>query len=108
MYLLGVLIERTTQSLNRPFYYSYSGEKNVGVGYRVVVNFASSLLVGYVISCEVENKTSQELEEDLGFSIKEINDILDEEPLLSDELVKLSDEMSSYYLASKISILQTM
>lgn len=108
MRLLEVLIERKTQSLNRPFSYVYNGDKNVDVGYRVLVTFANQKIVGYVIKCEETTKTKEQLEQELNFSINEIIDVIDEKPLLNKELMQLADEISDHYIAPLISVLQAM
>ena len=108
MKLIELLIEHNNYSLNRPFSYLYAGSKNVDHGYRVLVSFNNQELVGYVLSVKETNKSKDELEEELGFSISEIIDVIDTSPLLSEDLMKLADEVSEYYLASKISVLQSM
>ena len=108
MVLLSVLIERKIESLNRPFSYAYHGEKTVDVGYRVLINFNNSKIVGYVIKKEEINKTHDELEKDLGFKISEILDVIDEKPLLNEELMNLANTVANYYLAPLISVLQAM
>ena len=108
MKLLEVLIERKANTLNRPFSYIYKGEKSVGVGYRVLVSFAHKDTIAYVIGVKDTDKSKAQLEDEMGFQIGEIKDVLDEKPLLNDELFKLSKEVSSYYLAPLISVLQTM
>ena len=65
-------------------------------------------MVGYVTKTSDTDKTIEQLEEELGFEISPIVDVLDEKPLLNDELLQLADEISKYYLAPKISVLQTM
>ena len=108
MKLLEVLIERKAQALNRPFSYIYNGEKQVDAGYRVLVNFAHKDVVAYVIKATQTSKTKSKLESEMGFSLGEIKDVLDDKPLLNDELLKLSQEISEHYLAPLISVLQTM
>lgn len=110
MKLLEVLIERKAQALNRPFSYIYKGEKEVDAGYRVLIPFANSNkeIVGYVVNAIDTNESKEDIEKRMGFSISEIKDVLDEKPLLNDELIKLSYEISDYYLAPLISVLQTM
>ena len=108
MKLLEVLIERKANTLNRPFSYIYKGDKQIGVGYRVLVSFAHKDTIAYVINVKDSEKTKEQLEEEMGFQIGEIKDVLDEKPLLNDELIKLSQEVSNYYLAPLISVLQTM
>ena len=108
MKIVEVLIEYTNYSLDRPFSYIYKGNKKVDVGFRVVVNFNNREIVGYVINCFEIDKTKEEYEQQSGFKIGEIIDAIDESPLLSEDLLELADEVSSYYLAPKISVLQSM
>ena len=108
MRIIEVLIERKAQSLNRPFSYVYFGNKDVNIGYRVLVPFGIQKLVGFVISVETSEKSVEELEKEKGFHFNEIIDVIDEKPLLNDELMSLAKEVSDYYLAPLISVLQTM
>ena len=108
MKVIELLIEHNKYSLNRPFSYVYFGDKKVDSGYRVLVDFNHQELVGYVTKVFESDKTVSELEEELGFEINEIKDVLDATPLLKPDLMKLADEVADYYLASKISVLQTM
>lgn len=108
MKIIELLIEHNNYSLNRPFSYVYFGDKPVDKGYRVLVKFNHQELVGYVIKVNETNKTKKELEEELGFNIDEILDVIDSSSLLNDDLMNLADLVSEYYLASKISVLQTM
>jgi primosomal protein N' (replication factor Y) len=108
MKIVEVLIEHASHSLNRPFSYIYNGSKNIVSGVRVLLDFNFQELVGYVLNVKESNKTKEELEEELGFSLSEIKDVIDDSPLLSDELLSLADEISKYYLAPKISVLQAM
>ncbi len=108
MLLLDVLIQYTAHAVNRPFSYLYSGKKHVDIGYRVLVNFHNAKIVGYVVNIKNETRDKKQLEEQLGFDISQIIDVIDDSPLLNGELMKLSDEISSYYLAPKISVLQAM
>ena len=108
MKIVEVLIEYANYSLDRPFSYFYKGKKKVDVGFRVLVTFNNRDIVGYVINCYETNKTLTELQEESGFKIDEIKDVIDESPLLSQDLLNLADEVADYYLAPKISVLQSM
>ena len=108
MKLVEVLIERKANTLNRPFSYIYNGEKELGVGYRVLVDFAHQKVVAYVINISETTKSLSELEKDMGFKIGEIKDVLDDKPLLNEELLKLSNEIAEHYLSPLISVFQTM
>lgn len=108
MKIIELLIEHNNYSLNRPFSYVYFGDKPVDKGYRVLVKFNHQELVGYVIKVSITNKSKKELEDELGFNIDEIVDVIDSSSLLNEDLMNLADLVSEYYLASKISVLQTM
>jgi len=108
MKLLEVLVERKATSLDRPFTYIYKGEKQVEAGFRILTDFNGSELVGYVLKAETTTKTKEELEKEMGFEIVEIKDILDDKPLLNDELFALANKISSYYLSPLIAVLQAM
>ena len=106
--LLEVLIERANQTLNRPFSYLYQGNKKVDRGYRVLLEFNHQELMGYVLSTKEINKSKEELEDELGFNLFYIKDVVDESPLLNDDLLSLCDQVSEYYIAPKIAVLQAM
>ena len=108
MKILEVLIEKANYNLDRPFTYLYDGDKNVERGYRVILTFNHQNLVGYVSKAEETNKSLQEIEEELGFNLYYIDDVIDSSPLLNDDLLQLADEISEYYLAPKIAVLQAM
>lgn len=108
MQLLEVLIEYSTHSLDRPFSYTYSDKRVIKPGVRVLVTFNHREIVGYVTKVTVTDKSREELEQETGLKIGEIADILDERPILNDDLLQLSEEISQYYLAPKISVLQSM
>jgi primosomal protein N' (replication factor Y) len=108
MKVIELLIEHHNYSLNRPFSYVYKGDKKVDRGFRVLVDFNNQELVGYVLKVYDTNKSIKEIEDELGFSILEIKDVIDSESLLSEDLMTLADKVSEYYLATKISVLQSM
>ena len=108
MKVIEVLIEYSNYSLDRPFSYYYLGNKKVDVGFRVLVTFNNREIVGYVVKTYETDKTIEQLEEELGFKLGEIADVIDESPLLSDDLLSLADKVADYYIAPKISVLQVM
>ena len=87
MKIIELLIEHHNYSLNRPFSYIYNGDKPVDRGFRVLVTFNNQELVGYVLSVKNTTKSKEELEEELGFDIFEIIDVIDSSPLLSEDLM---------------------
>ena len=107
MQILDVLIQHAKTSLNRSFSYLYKGD-GVKKGVRVLVPFNGQSILGYVVGARATNLSKEELEKANGFRFEEIRALIDKEPLLNEELMKLCDEVSSYYLAPKISVLQAM
>lgn len=108
MQILKVLIEYSADEIDRSFDYLLNSDMNVK-GCRVKVDFGNSRnIVGYVLDSEYTNKTKEETEEDYGFKLKEVNEVIDSESLLSDELVELAKFMSKEYACPLISCLQTM
>ncbi|MDY4788477.1 MAG: primosomal protein N' [Bacilli bacterium] len=94
VYLLKVIIERSSLSLDQPFTY-YSNEK-VFAKTRVIVPFNNVLLTGYVL--EVTTIESlQEYENSVGYAISEIKEIIDNKPILNDEINSLVSYMKYAY-----------
>ena len=108
MKILETLIEYGTYSLNRPFSYLYDGEDEIKVGTRVIISFNNREIIGYVLSVKETSKSKEEIEKESGYTLSFIIKVLDEVPLLNEELLSLADDISSYYLAPKISVLQCM
>ncbi len=93
--------------LDRPFTYYYDGD-DIQVGVRVLIWFNKRQIVGYVVGVKDTKETISEAGERLGFRLSKINKPLDKAPLLTDELMKISQEITEYYLTSKISVLNAM
>ncbi len=108
MRILEVLTEHRVNALNRPFSYVYFGSKDVRVGFRVLIPFNKQRLIGFVIKVEQTDQSLEEYEEDKGFNVSEIIDVVDDEELLNNELMALVDRICDHYLVSKISVLQAM
>ncbi|MCH5171959.1 MAG: primosomal protein N' [Erysipelotrichales bacterium] len=108
MIILNVLIEHAAYAINRPFSYVYEGEMSPKVGERVQVSFHNSQVVGYIIGIEETNKSKEEYEEELGYQILVADKLLDSEPILTEELRIVANEVSKYYLSPLISVYQAM
>ncbi|MBO8427166.1 MAG: primosomal protein N' [Firmicutes bacterium] len=105
MYLLKVLVERKIFNLDNTFFYFSNNEVKVGV--RVKVNFHESILFGFVLEVNEITKPIKEIEEEYGFEIKEVNEIIEDEPILNEELMKLGVVLAKKYFAPLISVYQT-
>ncbi len=107
MLILDVLIQHAKNSLNRPFSYLRLQE-DVRPGVRVLVPFNGQRIMGYVVAVHPTALSQRQLEEKNGFRFSFISSVLDKEPLLNDELMRLCEEVASYYLSPQIAVLQAM
>ena len=108
MKIANVRIEHQVFSLDTPFSYEVPNNLKVVAGVRVGVPFNNTTLVGYVMDVKDENITKEEFELQNGFPIKEINEVIDEQPLLNDELIEVAKYMAHSTVSSLIACLQTM
>ena len=106
MYKVEVLIEHPVQSLDHGF--SYLSKEHVMTGIRVTVPFNHRHVVGYVLSVEEISLTKEQLEERDGFRYFYIHSIIDDEPLLNNELIKLAHRLSKMTLCPLIACFQAM
>lgn len=78
-----VIVDLPSRAVDRPFHYLIPPELSgtLRPGHRVIVPFGGQLLVGYVIQLDHESPVDD---------VKPIIRILDEEPLLTEEMVELA------------------
>lgn len=108
MLILDVLTQYSSQSLDKTFTYLYDGKKKVGPRFRVLINFNGRPAMGFVLSCNETNKSAETLKKENGYAFKFIDDVIDEEPLLDDELMELANKTASYYLSTLMKVIQAM
>ena len=108
MQILSVLIQHPKMSLDRGFSYLYDGKEKALPGCRVLVEFNHQLVLGYVEEVMESPGTVEEIRSSFGLELSFIQRLIDKEPLLNDELTRLCQEVSAYYLAPKISVLHAM
>ncbi|MDY5440845.1 MAG: primosomal protein N' [Candidatus Enteromonas sp.] len=108
MRILEVLTQYGTYGLDRPFTYLYDGKEGIEPLFRVKVSFAHRSIVGFVTKVETTTKTKAELEKEYGFSLGYIEEVVDEHPLLNEELWGLAQEVSAYCISPLISVLNAM
>lgn len=104
MKLAEVYIEHSSLQLDQSFSY-LCGHAEVRPGMRVSVPFAKQQLVGFVDS--VKEVSADELKQ-MPYELKEIQRMIDERPLLNDELLQLGKWMAEQYVAPLISCYQAM
>ena len=85
-----MMILEVAMSINIDKSFDYISDENVEVGCRVVVPFGNKKLIGFVVGI----KQKQEM------SLKKIVKIVDKVPLVNEELLKLANWISNYYLCS--------
>jgi primosomal protein N' (replication factor Y) len=99
---VDVLVEVRVGNQNQMFTYAVRDnlQSEIKKGIRVTVPFGSRKLEGFVI--EINNKI------DNNYDLKDIIDVVDDHPVLNDELLELGNYMSNFYLAPLIHSYQTM
>jgi len=108
MKIAKVYTEQTTLQLDKPFSYFVDENINIVKGVRVSIPFNSYSLIGYVEDIEEINISREEYEKKMGYKLKEIKEVIDEQPLLNDELISLAHYLAEYNIASLISCYQVM
>ncbi|MET0753960.1 MAG: primosomal protein N' [Pyrinomonadaceae bacterium] len=71
--------------------------ENVKIGSRLLVPFGKRQLTGYAVALHAELDPELEIEAD---ALKEAIELLDEEPLLTEEILKLTQWTADYYASS--------
>ncbi|MFC7392501.1 primosomal protein N' [Scopulibacillus cellulosilyticus] len=96
-----VIVDVPVKQTDKPFDYFIPDSflPLVQPGIRVVVPFGPRKLLGFVIDIEEESQLT---------NLKEIESIIDHEPVLTDELIELGDWLSKTALCLKISAYQAM
>ena len=97
---IGVLVELSNKNIDKVFTYSVPKEleNKIKLGIRVVVPFGRQTLEGFVVSF-IEN---------VDYDTKDIIEVVDEDEILSDELLELGKIMQEQTLSTLISCYQVM
>ncbi len=106
MYIVDCLVEKVADALDRPF--TYYSKQPINEGVRVRVRFRSQVLTAYVLKVTLTSLSLKEAEEQYGFKIMPILDVIDEAPILNEELLALAKHMAKLTLSPLIACLQTM
>lgn len=102
MMYANVIIEYGNKAVDKMFTYIIPNEyrDKIKIGHRVLVPFNNKNIEGFVL--EINDKYDGE------YDLKEIDSIVDEEPILNDEMLYIGNEIQKEILCSKISIYQAM
>lgn len=104
MKLVHVYIEHASMQLNRTFTYD-GGDFDVQRGMRAVIPFHHRERIGFID--KVEEIDDQDAA-GFPYELKKIIDVIDDRPLIRDELFDLASWMSHNYIAPMISCFQVM
>lgn len=97
--VVGVLVDRTNLSVNKVYHYNYNLDKKISIGSRVLVDFHFKLSEALIVSFPKETELKK---------LKEVLEVIDEESILTLELLKLGRFMEKKYFTSLMSCYQTM
>ena len=106
MYILQCWIEHPVRQLDTVF--TYLSEEYVHPGCRVRADFAGRSLIGFTETCEETDETAEQVSKRLGMKLKTIGEVLDEEPLITEELHEMALWMRDFTLSTTISCFQVM
>ena len=97
-----VLVELKAKRIDKTFTYLIPNNliDKVKVGIRVLVTFGKQTLEGFLLNIEKDKN--------IDYEIKEIIDIIDEEPVLNEEMLELGKYISLKTLCNLIHAYQTM
>ena len=97
--VVGVLVDRTNLSVNKVYHYNYNLDKKISIGSRVLVDFHNKLSEALIVNFHKETELKK---------LKEVIEVIDEESILTLELLKLGRFMEKKYFTSLMSCYQTM
>lgn len=106
MYILEVYVTNASLNINRSF--TYLSEVEVKAFMRVRIEFNHQAMLGFVSEVSYLNKTKAEIEAMYGYKMLEIIEIVDEKPILSNDLYELALWLSKVTLSPLISCLNVM
>jgi primosomal protein N' (replication factor Y) len=98
--LAEIIISIHSDELDRPFTYRVPAGVTLQAGCRVIVPFASRRLEGYCVGVTADSAP--------GADYKYIQEVLDEEPVLTAELISLSEWGARRWLCRRVDFLQAM
>lgn len=104
MKLAHIYIEHPVMSLDHTFSYQFH-DIHIERGMRVQVPFGNKQLIGFVDHIE---EVSDDFMATLDYELKEVISVVDEEPLIDEELFQLAKWMAKECIAATISCFQVM
>ncbi|MBQ3375476.1 MAG: primosomal protein N' [Erysipelotrichaceae bacterium] len=108
MHLVNVWIEHPVMDLNRTFTYALKDGMKAQRGVRVEVPLLSQSVTGFVDGGEETDLSLEEYSEKAGYEIKEVIRVIDDEPILNEELYELGLWMAHQTVSPNIACFQCM
>lgn len=106
MYLLDVYVTNASLNINRTF--TYLSDYEVKRGVRVNVLFNKKKTMAFVYNVFSKEKSKEELESECGYKLNYILNVVDEKPIISEDLLELSLWLSKVTISPFISCLNVM
>ena len=106
MYLVEVYVTNASLNVNYPF--TYYSEYKIDKYVRVNVSFHNAKTNAIVSNCFYTDKTIEKINEEKGYRLLKIIDVIDSEPIISQELFDLAFWLSKTTVSPLISCLNSM
>ncbi len=106
MHIVKVLVEMPALALNEEF--NYLSDREVKPRVRVNILFNRRNVIGYVTYVKKTDLTKSELEDQFGYRLSYIKGVVDESPLLNEELENIAFSLARQSFSSRIACIQTM
>ena len=108
MQLVNVWIEHPVMDLNRTFSYALKDNMTASRGVRVEVPLGNQSVTGFVDSVEESGLSLSEYSRQMGYEVREVIRVIDDEPLLNEELYELGLWMAHQTVSPNIACFQCM
>lgn len=106
MFLIEAYVTNASLTINKPFIY-YS-DIDIQKYVRIKVKFNKSFCHALVLNSTYTDKTLEDIKDELGFELLPVIDVVDESPIINDELYNLTIWLSKTTISPFITCLNTM
>lgn len=106
MYLFDILIEHPVRHLDMTFTYYY--DQPLAIYTRVQVAFGHQKVVGFILNRTPIDSSLHDIEKQKGFQIRPITEVIDQQPILNEELYQLALYLKKITCSPLITCLKTM
>ena len=106
MFLIEAYVTNASLTINKPF--TYYSDIDIQKYVRIKVKFNKSFCHALVLNSTYTDKTLEDIKDELGFELLPVIDIVDESPIINDELYNLAIWLSKTTISPFITCLNTM